>query len=409
MEPRTYFKIIVACAFGLFLIPSAQIHAQTVPTVASTSVSQIFSVTPNGVLNVIMSKDRGDNPYIDVWYGGKFPGGGWHSSYMSNPLTHNGNLYTYDLNTALSCSTPSYGGCENGTYIRFSAGYLNNDYEMIYNLFKSATTSLWSTDFDNSVKLPTFSIASGNYSTRFLNATVTASTTNPKDFHIDLSYYLNPNEINKNVSSLNPTQVTLSWAIAPSTAYSKLGYDLPSGTGTSTYRIDVADNNWPDNGTINALVTFSNGGCFLGLSDCPFPKSYLYLTFTMNNKAVTGTTTVENYNTISTTVKYEECSLTNFSACINNSLIFLFVPSGDVFTQFLDIRKLLDTIKPFGYFTLALTALNGVNNSTSPAYTLASIPFQTAIFDPLKNASSAILWAVFIFIFYEKRVKKIII
>lgn len=405
MESRTYSKIIIVVAFFAISILAPHAEASTFFQVSTSTFG----------FNTALSLDQTPNndPKFTV-YKGEYPA---TTTVVVDLINAGGGVYNFSLRTLIEANAP--GKCvvntstnftcdmeqfiqTDGTYwLQFKTS-TNNFLEQWYAMTRS--NGIWSI---NNTILPTFSIASGSYTTRFLNAVVTASTTNPKDFHIDLTYYLNPAEINRSVSSLNPTQVLLSWAISPSTAYSKLGYDIASTTGTSTYRINVPDADWPDNGVINAVVSFSNGGCFLGLSDCPFPKSYLYLTFTMTNKAVTGSTTVENYNSLNVTVNTQECSISNFAGCINNSLIYLFVPSDTVLNQFIDIRTRLDTIKPFGYLTMALTALGNVNASGTPAYNMPTIPFASAIFNPLKTGMSLILWAMFIFVFYEKRIKKI--
>lgn len=88
-------------------------------------------------------------------------------------------------------------------------------------------------------------------------------------------------------------------------------------------------------------------------------------------------------------------------------LVYLFIPGQNSLDRFGNLYTELDTIKPFGYFTVALNTIQGVDASSTPAYTMPEIPFIDAIFTPFKTAMATILWGIFLFVFYNKRLKNI--
>lgn len=244
--------------------------------------------------------------------------------------------------------------------------------------------------------------------TRFLSlsatSTATTTTNDPIDLEFDLSWFLDASEINRSVSALNPTGIKIRWVQTNVAGEEARTFAIASTTGTSsdTFFLDQ----FPANGAFTFVVTFTNVGCDLRINTCPFPDSYIYLDILMASGTVASSSAIEYYDTVGVQPEQETCSLTNISACITNALIYLFVPPGDALNGFLSIGDRLDTVKPFGYFTQALDAISGVGTSTS-AYTMPDIPFQTAIFDPLRDGMAVMLWGIFAFVFYNKRLKNI--
>lgn len=267
------------------------------------------------------------------------------------------------------------------------------------------TGGKWSTNYQ-----PSLGSNNIGYSrnTRFLafSATSTATTTtnDPVDLNLDISWYLDSREVNRSVSSLNPTGVKIRWVQTNISGEEARTFAISSTTGTSSDSFILDE--FPANGAFTFVVTFTNIGCDLRINSCPFPDSYLYLDILMASGTIASSTAVEFYDTVNVTPEQETCSITNISACINNALIFLFVPSGDALNEYINLGDRLDSVKPFGYFTQALDAIGGVSTSTS-AYTMPEIPFQTAIFDPLRDGMSVMLWGIFAFVFYNKRLKNI--
>lgn len=89
------------------------------------------------------------------------------------------------------------------------------------------------------------------------------------------------------------------------------------------------------------------------------------------------------------------------------AMVFLFSPSDTSVNRFVNSYEYIISLKPFGYFLLVTDSIQGLNASTTPAFTMPEIPFQSAIFEPLKIALGTILWGVFAFVFYNKRLKNI--
>lgn len=166
---------------------------------------------------------------------------------------------------------------------------------------------------------------------------------------ISTDYFLELSEFNSLISEKNPTLISYSISQRPGTTTSTRGENLTQtqGTGTlATTFTGLAD------GTYDVYVKFSNTGCQLGLSACPFPLAYLYTSFTLSGGTVTNTGIEEIYtNTTDIVVgrTYEDCSLTKIGGCINNSLRFLFVPSNESIMGLIAVKDDLDTRIPFVY------------------------------------------------------------
>lgn len=101
------------------------------------------------------------------------------------------------------------------------------------------------------------------------------------------------------------------------------------------------------------------------------------------------------------------CDTFDIGCQFQKALVFLFVPSQTVLNKFSSGWQELQYLKPFGYITIAIQRLNSVSATGVGAYTMPSIPFITSIFEPLRNTMAIILWGIFAFIFYNKRVKNI--
>jgi hypothetical protein len=102
-----------------------------------------------------------------------------------------------------------------------------------------------------------------------------------------------------------------------------------------------------------------------------------------------------------------DCNTFDVGCQFQKAITFLFAPSQNVLDKFSSIWSRLQYVKPFGYLTNALDNLRGVNNTENEAYTMPEIPFMTEIFQPWNNAMSVILWGIFAFVFYNKRLKNI--
>jgi hypothetical protein len=261
---------------------------------------------------------------------------------------------------------------------------------------------VWSLDFEWSGVVNNVGF---NKNTRFIDATATTTGTSTIDF--DVSWLLDANEINSGVSALNPTGIKIQFSERPTTNLSARTFTIASTTGTSSDIFSIPLDDFGFDGVFDIAIRFTNVACDLGFGDCPFPDSYLYFSVEMASGTIVALGNTENYNTVDVQPEQETCSITNITACIVNALVYVFVPSQGAIDDVLDVRGDLDNVIPFGYFTQALDAINGIDASTTPAYIMPEIPFQEAIFDPLKDGLSVMLWGVFAFVFYNKRLKNI--
>lgn len=183
-------------------------------------------------------------------------------------------------------------------------------------------------------------------------------------------YLLNTQEIISTVSEKNPTQVSFELSKQPSTTISKQGESINNtvnGTGTvSTTFTGLVD------GTYDLLARFSNTGCALGLSQCPFPLAYVYTTFTVENGEVVSVSPSEVYNNVTpppSVTQYEDCGLTNIAGCINNSFRFLFIPSETAVDELVNVKEIASGKAPFAYAVDMTTVLSELTQ-TANAQTL---------------------------------------
>jgi len=180
--------------------------------------------------------------------------------------------------------------------------------------------------------------------------------------NFDTEYFINLAEINASVSERNPTQIKYSISKVPGTeieSYSISFDNQINGTSSVQYSQFFTD------GVYEILTKFSNIGCTLGQSSCPFPLSYLYTTVTIQNGSVTAQTT-ETYNNLnppSLSNEYEDCALSNVSGCINNSIRFLFIPSDESVNSLLTIKNDLDSRIPFIYLSEITDVIDEVFNT----------------------------------------------
>jgi len=181
---------------------------------------------------------------------------------------------------------------------------------------------------------------------------------------INAQWVLNQSEIIRTVSERNPTAVSFSLTKRPSATSSSLGIAI---TNTATSGSSTASFTGLTDGTYDILVKFSNSGCAIGLSACPFPLSYMYSEFQIiGGDLVYSTTSNEIYNNLtppSSVSQYEDCGITNISGCISNSFRFLFIPSGESLDNVLDLRSTLETTIPFSYALDIPTVIDNLTNT----------------------------------------------
>lgn len=301
-----------------------------------------------------------------------------------------------------------------GTYIMNSSlgGY-------VLNATINNTPEVWHVLNAGDAEIPLVLIEGINNSknTRFLSASTSARTTTPKDVLVNISYFIDPTEKNINISSLNPTLVTVKWANRNNNTFSTLGYSIATSTGTGTVLATIPDGDIQDNGTFDLLIQFSNGGCSIGLSACPFPDSYIYTWFTLTNKTVTAVGALENYNTANLPIskEYGDCGLGDIGGCIINAGIYLFIPSAtslegigntmDIFwtkipfVYIQDIKTVVQELFPTGTDSFSLGVETAIGHVEFMSTTKMN---ETPLLPQLRTMISYFLWIAFAWVVYRK-------
>jgi len=242
------------------------------------------------------------------------------------------------------------------------------------------------------------------------NGTVNVATL--YDVEVTAEYLLETSEIVSTISAKNPTLVQFQLAKRPDGSLFGQAESIDNtvnGTGTVSTTFTALED-----GTYDILVKFSNAGCAIGLSSCPFPLAYIYSSFTLESGEITNVGEIEVYDNVivaPTISQYEDCGLSNLSGCLNNSLRFLFIPSSESLNDLIATKDQLDTRIPFVYVSDIRTVAEEVFNSdqTETLDVTLDLGFGTV---PLINESmianapqastvrlilSSMLWIVFAF------------
>jgi hypothetical protein len=164
----------------------------------------------------------------------------------------------------------------------------------------------------------------GIYNTKFLGINITDAGNDEVNF--DATYTIDSDEIKSNVSKFNPTSVLFQWSKRPEVTSGGIGENIDNTiAGTSSVEITVGDF---EDGIYDLNVKFTNGGCSIGLSECPFSDTYIYTDFTIASGTLTEVGDIELYDSESFLgeMKYGDCGLTSIDECLMNVVIWTFVP-----------------------------------------------------------------------------------
>jgi hypothetical protein len=253
--------------------------------------------------------------------------------------------------------------------------------------------------------LPDFDLIdfSTQLNTKFIDLTGTTVATSSVEFTAE--YFIDSQELQDSISNGNPvTIVNFRVSKRPDTQLAGQGEYINTpipvdiNATTSTIFSDL------DDGVYDIFITFENFGSISGIENRPqpFPNTYMYAVFEMVAGQLFEIRDLEVYTPQGTSTRYQNCSLTNIAGCIINALIFLFIPSENIFYKFLQIRQQLATILPFAYVVYVLDTMQNINIDMAGAFTFGNIPFIDQIFVPFRNTASAILWFLYLFVFYKR-------
>jgi hypothetical protein len=224
-------------------------------------------------------------------------------------------------------------------YLNDSSGGFSCPYDGFFQLPVLKLSDTLSSSTNSSI--PEYTVGSfSTLNTHFISASTTNVNVgnNVNDVKFDVVYYVDPAERNTSLATRNPTLVSVTLGQTGNSGVATIGNYMSSSTGTGTASITFPDSSLANDGYYTALVKFSSIACAIDTSKCPFPEVYLYFDFRIVNHVVTNVTQVENYNLTQPLVTSEQqtCSLSNFTGCIVNAMMYLFVPSNSAISAFKD-------------------------------------------------------------------------
>lgn len=193
---------------------------------------------------------------------------------------------------------------------------------------------------------------SSNLNTKFLTLDVD-NASGSDDIQIDISYFLDENEVNTSIPEFNPTSVSASFVERPLTEFSLIGTNIDNDdTATQTVSIIIPESSTDGDGTYDLLIQFDNlNRLFSGVR--PFAQVFVYTQFTLVSKEVTSTGTPEFYDVSdvsTTTTTYRACGITAIDGCVVNAFSFLFVPTDNTTNSFASLIDKTENKFPFAYF-----------------------------------------------------------
>lgn len=99
------------------------------------------------------------------------------------------------------------------------------------------------------------------------------------------------------------------------------------------------------------------------------------------------------------------CSLYDVGCQFQKAIQFIFKPSSTALDRFQNLWTLIELKKPFGYVSVTISQLTGLNESATPYFTMPTIPFMESVFTPIKVGVGLILWGLYFIFWYHKRLK----
>lgn len=260
---------------------------------------------------------------------------------------------------------------------------------------------------------------SQSYNTRFVGVTSIALATSTNTISFDVSQFIDISELVASSSPYNISHHYVSYQSGTSSSsLGELGFSFSPTDGYSTTSLSVQSSNFSNDGTYSFMVHFGNlNTVFTDLY--AFSQTYLLFDVVISGGIITSTHVDTAYTPQSflNDYSYQDCSLSAFSGCISNAVIFLIVPSDFSVETIQEQFSILLTKKPFSYFSqvtdviqtaagttatttfvnLEITFTDGALQGTYPIITKASLdaiyPDSTRLL--VKTAIANGLWVLF--------------
>lgn len=249
----------------------------------------------------------------------------------------------------------------------------------------------------------------GTFDTKLITASSSGSRNTPT---LGIQYFLDPDEY---TFSNTPTAISASvYKISSgvSTFVGQNKFNILSwleGTSTRSFTMNTA---LDANSSFKIYINFWN----LVQDNIVFSRTSITLSVNTNNTSVTSyvvESVIDGTDFIQ--ADWEDCSLTNWSGCFNNSMRFLFVPSSETLNEFTLLQNDLNTKIPFVYTSQIDEIISNLFPSGTTNFELAIetdlgevVFFNTDTFENLpakeliRGLINAFLWLSFAMLIYRK-------
>jgi len=286
------------------------------------------------------------------------------------------NIGYYDLSDFMSTTTSGvylmiFGDNQFGDMIEpwfYGQFYWNATTSEISNVLNYSTSTL-----DSSY----YSGFHSTYDTKFTD--VSASTTAGHLDDLYVSHFVDPDEVDTNLSARNPTYIKLSYAKQPDIETASVFETLSNLSGSSTGNgVTEFDLSSLTHGTYDVLIQFSNIGANLGLSEQPFPDAYVYLTIDLDpatGLSIVGDVEYYDKTTLPEPDIYEDCSLGDLTCHLSNAGKALFLPSQESVANFITLQESISGKFPFNYVSDFKDAFASLYTTSATQSLTISVPF----------------------------------
>lgn len=217
-----------------------------------------------------------------------------------------------------------------------------------------------------------------DYKTRFISHSWNSPANDQYD--LSLTYYLDSDEINTSVPSLNPTLVRICYSQVPNTTVSCRSDSIDNSiTGTSTIVMNLTDIEFNNNQEYDYQIQFFNQQSAISQdsSNYPFPDTGMYGRIEIDNRQVGALSLYEVYDNFidSDEEVIYNCSFMSLVDCIQVFFQFLFIPSTG-FEYINDTVAGLQQKVPFNYIFRLQELV------TTMSQQVGSFPVLTVQFNP---------------------------
>lgn len=307
-----------------------------------------------------------------------------------------GNTYGELLAFCLTASTSNWRADDNSILFHLTS-------------FVGTTTGFFHASTSNSNTFPDHYIFSVDFTDGVIDAPANNNTNSTYDEYINIVSPINSQTTSTTVPIEIDYMSPFSLDARPTTTISYSITDAVTSELQYYYSQDFAPNT-SVNITLNHNVDLPDGSKFIraefreSLSGAEVAQSKEVF-FNVNvNTYYLATGLASPYNSAGK-LSQIDCDTFDVGCQVQKAMTFLFKPNP---TSLNDVGQSWQAIlmkKPFGYVTVTITQLKSLSSTSTPTFSLGTIPFKDAIFDPFDLALSGILWSLFFIAWYRFRLR----